>query len=126
MPAIGLRGSSSAGFRVVGADHQHGVGIREIFADFIHLQHHIVWHLRLRQQHVHVARQAPRDRVNTETDLHAARSFSVISATGYCACARRHAVTRVMITEVEFFNCSATSSAVVSRYSPHLFGVAGG
>ncbi|CSR74945.1 Uncharacterised protein [Shigella sonnei] len=47
-----------------------------------------------------------------------ARSFSVISATGYCACATAMPYPGVMITEWEFFSSSAVSSAVISRCSP--------
>ncbi len=51
---------------VVGTNHQYGVGIGEIIVDFIHLQHDVIRHFRLRQQHVHVTRQTARNRVDTK------------------------------------------------------------
>jgi hypothetical protein len=43
----------------------------------------------LREEHVHVAGQAPGDRVDREAhlDTFRLRSFSAISLTGCCACA---------------------------------------
>ena len=73
MPAIGLVGSScAAGIHdVVGADHHRDVGVREVLVDLVHLHHDVVGHLRLGQQHVHVAGHAAGDRVDAEAHVDA-------------------------------------------------------
>ena len=51
---------------VVRPDDDGHVGRGEILVDLVHLQHDVIGHLRLGQQHVHVARQAARDGVDGE------------------------------------------------------------
>jgi len=60
MPAIGLDGSSSAAGvdRVVRTDDQHDIGVVEVGVDLVHLEHDVVRHLRLGEQHV-PQRQVP-------------------------------------------------------------------
>ena len=74
MPAIGLPGSSVGGrvHGVVGADDEHDVGVGEVVVDLVHLQHDVVGHLGLGEQHVHVPGQAAGDRVDAEADVDAA------------------------------------------------------
>ncbi|CNU83885.1 Uncharacterised protein [Salmonella enterica subsp. enterica serovar Bovismorbificans] len=60
--------------RIVRANHQHGIGIGEIIIDLVHLQHDVIRHFRLRQQHVHMPRQATRHRMNAETHVDPARA----------------------------------------------------
>jgi hypothetical protein len=43
--------------------------VREVLVDLVHLQHDVVGHLGLGQQHVHVAGQTPRDRVDGEAHI---------------------------------------------------------
>ncbi len=59
---------------VVSPDNQDGVGVGEIIVDLVHLQHDVVRHFRFRQQHVHVAWQTPRHRVDAKAHLDAARA----------------------------------------------------
>ncbi len=58
---------------IVSANYQHGIGIGigEVVVDLIHLQHDVIRDFRFRQQHVHVARQTPGNRVNTKAHLNA-------------------------------------------------------
>ena len=56
---------------VVRADHERDVGLFERGVDLVHLVQLVVGHVRLRQEHVHVARHAPGHRVNGVADVHA-------------------------------------------------------
>src|SRR5512137_433049 len=56
---------------VVGAEDQRDVGLAELAVDVLHLEHLVVRHLGFREQHVHVARHAARDRVDRVLHLHA-------------------------------------------------------
>ena len=58
---------------VVGADHEGHVGALELGVDLVHLLELRVGHVRLRQQHVHVARHAPGHRMDGVRDVDAAR-----------------------------------------------------
>jgi hypothetical protein len=67
MPAMGSSGRLGRGVDdVVGADDQHDVGVGEVLVDLVHLEHDVVGHVGLGEQHVHVARQAARDGVDGE------------------------------------------------------------
>jgi hypothetical protein len=59
---------------VVGADDDDDIRVREVLVDLVHLQHDVVGHLGLGQQHVHVPRQTARDRVDGEAHLLARRA----------------------------------------------------
>ena len=74
MPAIGLLGSSdAAGLTVSLAPMTRTTSVLvEVVVDLVHLQHDVVGHLGLGQQHVHVAGQASRDGVDAEPDVDAA------------------------------------------------------
>ena len=76
MPAIGRAGLVERGRvdRVVGADDEHDVGVGEVVVDLVHLEHDVVGHLGLGEQHVHVPGQAAGDRVDAEPDVDAARA----------------------------------------------------
>src|SRR5665811_231592 len=52
--------------RVVRADDQHDIGVVEVVVDLVHLEHDVVRHLRLGEQHVHVTGQTTGDRVDAE------------------------------------------------------------
>src|SRR5450759_2180117 len=52
--------------RVVRTDDQHDIGVVEVGVDLVHLEHDVVRHLRLGEQHVHVTGEATRDRVDAE------------------------------------------------------------
>ncbi len=56
-------------YDVVGANHNHHVGFREIGVEFVHLHHDVVRDFGFGQKHVHVARQATRYGVDTETHV---------------------------------------------------------
>ena len=53
---------------VVGAEDDGHVGLAELAIDVFHLEHLVVRHLGLGQQHVHVARHAAGDRVDRVLD----------------------------------------------------------
>mmetsp|Transcript_19190 Transcript_19190/g.61045 ORF Transcript_19190/g.61045 Transcript_19190/m.61045 type:complete len:282 (+) Transcript_19190:362-1207(+) len=55
--------------RVVGAGHDHKVGVGEVVIDLLHLQHDVIRNLGLRQQHVQLARHASSHRVHTNAHL---------------------------------------------------------
>jgi hypothetical protein len=76
MPAMGLFGIvlRRGVHDVVRADDDDDIRVREVLVDLVHLQHDVVGHLGLRQQHVHVPRQTPRDRVDGEAHLLARRA----------------------------------------------------
>ena len=56
---------------IVRSDHQHHVGVGEIVVQLVHFKNDVIGHLGFRQQHVHVARQATRDRMNAEAHFYA-------------------------------------------------------
>ena len=66
------RGAGGGVDHVVGADDQHHVGVLELAVDLVHLDQLLVGHLRLGEQHVHVAGHAPRNGVNRVLDGNAA------------------------------------------------------
>ena len=74
MPAIGLVGSSAAaGLTVSLAPMTRTTSVSgEVVVDLVHLEDDVVGHLRLGEQHVHVAGQPAGDRVDAEADLDAA------------------------------------------------------
>ena len=57
---------------VVGADDEDHVGLLELAVDVVHLPELLVGHLRLGEQHVHVAGHPAGDRVDRVVDLDAA------------------------------------------------------
>ncbi len=65
---VGRRGVDG----VVGADDQDDGGVVEVVVDLVHLEHDVVGHLGLGEQHVHVAGQPAGDRVDAEPDVDAA------------------------------------------------------
>ena len=54
---------------VVGADDDRDIGLGELVVDLLHLDHDVVGHARLGEQHVHVAGQPSGHRVNREPDI---------------------------------------------------------
>ena len=54
---------------VVGADHERDVGALELGVGVVHLLELVVRHVGLGQQHVHVSRHAPGDRMDRVADL---------------------------------------------------------
>jgi hypothetical protein len=73
---------------VVGADDDDDVGVLEVAVDAIHLPQLLVRHVRLGEQHVHVAGHAAGDRVDRVAHVAAALlSRSASSRTMCCACA---------------------------------------
>ena len=73
IPAIGEPGSSSAaGLTVSLAPITSTTSVvGEVVVDLVHLEHDVVGHLGLGEQHVHVAGQAAGDRVDAEADVDA-------------------------------------------------------
>ena len=70
---MGLVGSScAAGLTVSLAPMTiDDVGVGEVVVDLVHLQHDVVGHLGLGQQHVHVAGHAAGHRMDAEADVDA-------------------------------------------------------
>ncbi|MPM54067.1 hypothetical protein SDC9_100840 [bioreactor metagenome] len=58
---------------VVGADHDHGIGVFEVAVDRIHLVKLLVRHVGLRQQHVHVPGHAAGDGMDGVTHFRTVR-----------------------------------------------------
>mmetsp|Transcript_73624 Transcript_73624/g.221323 ORF Transcript_73624/g.221323 Transcript_73624/m.221323 type:complete len:480 (+) Transcript_73624:138-1577(+) len=56
---------------VVGADDECEVGALKVVVDLLHLEHVVVRHARLREQHVELARHAAGDRVDAEAHVDA-------------------------------------------------------
>mmetsp|Transcript_79645 Transcript_79645/g.161988 ORF Transcript_79645/g.161988 Transcript_79645/m.161988 type:complete len:257 (+) Transcript_79645:95-865(+) len=56
---------------VVRTDDEHNISVRHLGVDLVHLQHDIVRHASLSQQHIHLARHAARHRVNAKLDCDA-------------------------------------------------------
>ncbi len=48
---------------ILGAEHQHPVGLAKLGVDVVHLEHLVVGHLGFGQQHVHMAGHAADHRV---------------------------------------------------------------
>lgn len=59
---------------VVGADDEDDVGGGEVLVDLVHLLDDVVRHLRLREEDVHVPREAAGDGVDAEPDVDASAS----------------------------------------------------
>ena len=72
---------------VVGAQDDRDVGLAELAVDVVHLEHLVVGHLGLGQQHVHVARHAAGHRMDRvlHGDALAAVSLAASSLTACCA-----------------------------------------
>ena len=73
MPAIGLSGSSCAdGLTMSFAPMTTETSTsREVLVDLVHLEHDVVRHVGLGQQHVHVAGHAAGNRVDAEAHVDA-------------------------------------------------------
>ena len=95
MPKIGEAGIG-LGRRVgdvVGADDEGDVGLAELGVDVLELEHLVIGHVGLGQQHVHVARHAAGDRMDGVFDLDALRLQLVGHlAQGVLGLGHRHAV----------------------------------
>ena len=79
--------------RVVGADDEHDIGVRQVVVDLVHLEHDVVGHLGLGEQDVHVPRETTGDRVDPEADIHAAVAQPTRElGHGILRLRRRHAV----------------------------------
>ena len=105
---------------VVRADHEHDVGLRELGVDLVHLLERGVGHVRLGEQHVHVARHAAGDRMDRERDLDPLRLEQRPRAR-----ARRAAPARppsrspgTITTFCAYESMIATSSALTERTVP--------
>ncbi len=54
---------------VVGADYNDDISVFEILIDVLHLVQFVVGDVNFRQKHIHMARHAPRDRVDGKLDI---------------------------------------------------------